>query len=647
MTEAEKTETIVDGRYRLHDRIGSGGMADVYRAEDTQLERDVALKVLHRRFARDEQFVERFRREASSAAALQHPHVVNVFDRGEYDDTYYIAMEHLEGRTLKALINEEAPLAQERAIDIGIQILEAAGFAHSRGVIHRDFKPQNVIIDENDDVKVTDFGIARAGASEITETGSILGTAQYLSPEQAQGRPTGQASDLYSIGVILYELLAGRLPFEGDSTVAVAVKHLSEEPPRLASFRPDVHPGLEAAVMRTLAKEPENRFASAEELVATLQAARAQIAMGDQGQGTAIWGPLPADGATPPPDEEKKERGRWRRRLPWLLIPLLLAAAIGAFLLLRGPAQVPVPDVVGDTLGEAQPALEEAGFEVEVEEREDEATVNDVLAQDPEAGSEIDEGSTVTLVVSEGPGEVRVPDVVGLSQEQATRRLNRRELDVETEEAPSVDVPEGSVISTSPPAGTRASIDSTVRLFISTGPRSVQVPGVIGQPSDTASVNVENAGLAATIEEVESDAPEGEVVDQDPGGGTTVDEGTTVTLTVSTGPPPEPDPEPDTVTVPGVIGQSESSATSSIEGAGLSASVSEQTTDDQSQDGVVIDQSPGAGRELEEGGTVTIVVGRFEEEEPVDPVDPPDEPGGGRQNPRDMPPGEQPPRRRG
>src|SRR5947209_13922973 len=237
--------TLVDGRYLIKDRIGSGGMADVYCAEDRQLGREVALKVLHRRFASDREFVERFRREASAAAGLQHPNVVSVFDRGEHDGTYYIAMENLRGRTLKQLIREDAPLPQLRAIDLGIQILQAAGFAHKRGVIHRDFKPHNVIVDADDRLKVTDFGIARAGTSEMTETGSILGTAQYLSPEQAQGQHVAATSDLYSIGVTIYEMLAGRVPFEGDSAVAIALKHVSEPAPPLRTLRPDVHPALE------------------------------------------------------------------------------------------------------------------------------------------------------------------------------------------------------------------------------------------------------------------------------------------------------------------------------------------------------------------------------------------------------------------
>src|SRR4051794_36969760 len=231
-------------------------MADVYCAHDEHLGRDVALKMLHRRFSQDQDFVERFRREASAAAGLQHPHVGGVFDRGECEGTYYIAMEFLRGRTLKELIAQEAPLDQMRALDITVQILRAAGFGHRRGVIHRDFKPQNVIIDDEDRVKVTDFGIARAGASEITETGSIMGTAQYLSPEQAQGTAAEEPSDLYSIGVMLYEMLTGQLPFDGDSAVAVALRHLTEPAPPVQRFPPAFHPPLPPAAAKPPNKDP-------------------------------------------------------------------------------------------------------------------------------------------------------------------------------------------------------------------------------------------------------------------------------------------------------------------------------------------------------------------------------------------------------
>src|SRR5580692_3674801 len=223
-------DTLIDGRYRVVRRLGTGGMADVFLADDQQLGRKVALKLLHRRFAEDPGFVERFRREAQAAAGLQHPNVVGVYDRGAYDGTYYIAMEYLPGRTLKQLIREDAPLDPVRAIDLTIQILKAARFAHKRGVIHRDLKPHNVIVDETDHAKVTDFGIARAGASDMTETGSIMGTAQYLSPEQAQGHAVSASSDLYSIAVVLYEMLTGRVPFDADAAVTIALKHVAEAP---------------------------------------------------------------------------------------------------------------------------------------------------------------------------------------------------------------------------------------------------------------------------------------------------------------------------------------------------------------------------------------------------------------------------------
>src|SRR6188472_1432691 len=249
-------DTLIDGRYRVLKKLGSGGMADVYCAEDTQLGRRVALKLLYRRFAEDEEFVERFRREASSAAGLQHPNVVAVFDRGEFDGTYYIAMEFLEGRSLKQIVRQDGALEPDRAIDLVIQILKAARFAHRRGIVHRDIKPHNVIVDDEGRAKVTDFGIARAGASDMTETGSIMGTAQYLSPEQAQGHPVDARSDLYSIGVVLYELLTGRVPFDGESAVTIALKHVAEEPVPPGQLNPAVPPALEAVVMRAMAKDP-------------------------------------------------------------------------------------------------------------------------------------------------------------------------------------------------------------------------------------------------------------------------------------------------------------------------------------------------------------------------------------------------------
>src|SRR4051812_24418568 len=416
---AEVTDgTLVDGRYRIERRLGSGGMADVYCAYDHQLGRQIALKVLHRRFARDTEFVERFRREASAAAGLQHPNVVGVFDRGEYDGTYYIAMEYLPGRTLKDVVREESPLDQLRAIDYAIQILQAASFAHRRGVVHRDIKPHNVIVGGDGRLKVTDFGIARAGASEMTETGSIMGTAQYLSPEQAQGQRVGAASDLYSIGVVLYEMLTGRVPFTGESAVSIALKHVSEEPPALRALRPEVHPRLEQAVGRALLKDPAQRYASADEFIAALEQARAAIVSGDNSGGTSTFVPVV------PPDEPDDVRGR---RWPFVVLALvLLGLALAAALLhpWSNATQITVPKVTGQPVTRATAQLEHAGFKVSTHGVQSSVKPGTVISQDPAALMSADKGSTVSLGVSNGPGQGLVPDVKNLPRKNAIQALN-------------------------------------------------------------------------------------------------------------------------------------------------------------------------------------------------------------------------------
>src|SRR5829696_6647405 len=405
-------DTVIDGRYRVLNRLGSGGMADVYCAEDTQLGRKVAVKLLYRRFAEDTEFVERFRREASSAAGLQHPNIVGVFDRGEWDGTYYIAMEYLKGHTLKQLVRDHGAMPPELAVDITIQVLRAAKFAHKRGVVHRDIKPHNVILDEEGRAKVTDFGIARAGASDMTETGSIMGTAQYLSPEQAQGQPVSPRSDLYSIGVMLYELLTARVPFEAESPVTIALKHVSEPPIPPAELNPAISPALEAVVLRALEKDPARRFADADEFAAALQEARAQPTV-------VALEPYPMPGE-PFVEEERRERRWWL----WLLALAALAAlAIGAYLLSQNDGK-PVPDVVGSRSAVASQRLQNAGFEVNIETVKSDDVPNDrVATQDPQPGDEADEGSTVTIIVSSGPGQASVPGVVGKKQAEAERLM--------------------------------------------------------------------------------------------------------------------------------------------------------------------------------------------------------------------------------
>src|SRR5262244_1542105 len=264
-------DTLFDGRYRIERKLGAGGMADVYLAEDQELGRRVAIKILNGRHANDAQFIERFRREAKNAAALNHPNIVSIYDRGEAEDTYYIAMEYLDGRTLKELIVSRGAAPINVAIEYARQILSALRFAHRHGIVHRDIKPHNVLVDGEGRVKVTDFGIARAGASQMTEAGSIVGTAQYLSPEQARGAAVDQRSDLYSLGIVLYELLTGTVPFNGDTPVEIAMKHLSQTPEPPSEQRPDLPRDLDYVVMRALAKDPDDRYQSAEEMDADLE----------------------------------------------------------------------------------------------------------------------------------------------------------------------------------------------------------------------------------------------------------------------------------------------------------------------------------------------------------------------------------------
>jgi beta-lactam-binding protein with PASTA domain len=615
--------TLVDSRYLIVRRIGSGGMADVYCAEDTHLGRQVALKVLHRRFAQDQEFVERFRREASAAAGLQHPNVVGVFDRGRHDGTYYIAMEHLPGRTLKEIVTTEAPLAQERVVDLGTQILQAAEFAHRHGVIHRDFKPHNVIMDDQGGVKVTDFGIARAGASEMTETGSIMGTAQYLSPEQAQGHAVTAASDLYSIGVMLYEMLAGRLPFEGDSAVSVALKHLSEPPPPISQFRPDVSPALESVVMAALAKDPAHRWQSADDFAEALQAAGTQLEHGGVAQDTAAFAPVPVaevpPPVLPPPDgltEPAHERGpRW----PWFTIGLLTVALAGflIYLVVAGLTAADtkeVPRVVGKQLLQARQILERAGFEVEESRVRSQAPFDQVVDQDPNPRAKADEGSTVVLEVSGGPGTVRVPTVRGLPQAVAIEALDKRDLKATVDRRPSESIEKGIAIRTVPAAGEQVDRGERIQLFVSSGPEQIEVPDVTGLSRDSAEDLLAKAGLEPAVEEKESEEPEDDVISQNPAAGTEVDRGSTVTITVSTG--------IEKVSVPNVVGLSRRDAVSQLREVGLVAAPREVDVTDPSQDGVVTDQRPAAGIEIEKGKQVVIMVGVLIQDDTVTPTEP-------------------------
>jgi len=609
---------IVDQRYRILSRLGSGGMAEVYCAQDLQLGRKVALKLLHRRFAQDGDFVERFRREASAAAGLQHTHVVGVYDRGEWDDTYYIAMEYLEGRTLKQIISDHGPLAPLAAIDIAVQILKAARFAHRRGIIHRDIKPHNVILDEEGRAKVTDFGIARAGPSDMTETGSIMGTAQYLSPEQAQGHAVSASSDLYSIGIVLYEMVAGRLPFNGESAVTIALKQVSEAPVPPSAHNPAVPPELDAIVLRALEKDPAHRFADADEFGAALEGLAARLRSIPPGQSTSAFGAVGADAAAlaavgVPVEEEvvveelepvaivgdRGRRGAWA----WALAVLLLLGALVLAFALTRPAQVKVPNVVGSQLVTGKAVLENAGFHVDVTRVTTDKQVDNILRQDPQPFTKTDKGSTISLTVSNGPGQALVPGVDKLARKQAQQKLEQAGFKVAVEEEASNRVGRGVATRTAPARGAQVSKASTVTLFISSGPKPVSVPDVTGQSQDAATAALANAGLKISTSEQESTRDPGTVIAQNPQAGTTVDPGTLVVVTVARAVKQIP--------VPPVTGQDLASARSKLSGRGLRTSVSRQDVTDRADDGKVVSQDPGSGSKVDQGSTVTVTVGRF------------------------------------
>ena len=615
-----QADTVIDGRYRVLEKIGAGGMADVYCAEDMHLGRKVAMKLLHSRFAQDQEFVERFRREASSAAGLQHPNVVGVYDRGEFDDTYYIAMEYCEGESLKQLIVREAPIDPARAIAITKQILVATRFAHRRNVIHRDLKPHNVILDDEDNVKVTDFGIARAGASDITEVGTIMGTAQYLSPEQAQGQPVTEASDLYSIGVVLFELLTARAPFGGDSPVAVALQHVNQPAPSPRELQPSVPPELEAVVLKALAKDPAARYPDADSFIKALQGVEERLQAGPVDvESTAVFAPVgvplpPAappvtppsgtDGPVlPPPVIGEPPRDEDGRRNPWIWVAVLgalSAIAVGAFLLLTREEQVAVPTVVGQTLEQASQRLDRAGLGVEVKRRSDQAPRDFVFEQSPNPGQQVDKDSIVTIFVSNGPTTVRVPDVVGLADADARRRVQRADLRSAIDRESSVKVPEGTVIRTDPGPGRLIERDSSVTLFVSSGPGQVEVPSVVGEDQESAVARLRQDGLSPIVRERASSEPVDTVVDQTPAAGQRVDEGSSVTIFVSDGKVRE---------VPDVTGLTQGEAEAELGDAGFNVSVRTRETDQPDEDGTVLSQSPRGGAERRERATVTITVG--------------------------------------
>jgi eukaryotic-like serine/threonine-protein kinase len=617
-------ETIIDGRYRVISRLGSGGMADVYLAQDQLLGREVAVKVLHHHFAEDHEFVERFRREASSAAALSHPNIVGIFDRGEWNGTYYIAMEYVAGRSLKAIVREQGPLAPAAAIDVVVQILKAARFAHRRGVIHRDLKPHNVILDEEGRARVTDFGIARAGASDMTMTGSIMGTAQYLSPEQAQGYAVSESSDIYSVGVILYELLTGVVPFEGETAVAIAFKQVSATPRPPSELNPSLSASLDAVVLRALAKDPAQRYANADELIAALEHEREALPAYAGAAVAGAYADYQTDEHRPPaaavlmapggalleeyPPALEPEERRSRRGLLWALAALALAGliALAIVLLTQSTQHVKVPDVRGKSEQAAGTILRSRGLDpVPSLHASTSVPAGLVISQTPAAHSTVEKGSRVAVVVSSGPSSAALADVAGMSEARARARLKAAGFKARVKKQPSTSMAAGSVIGTEPSAGTEVQLGSTVTLLVSSGPAPVRVPDVVGQSLSSAEATLSNAelGLGTVTKRASMTQQPGTVLSQAPSSGSSAHAGDKVDLVVAEA--------PKEASVPNVVGQNQTAAAAALGKAGFTPKSTPETVTEASQDGIVLKQSPAAGAKARKGATVTLTVGHL------------------------------------
>ena len=644
--------TLFDGRYRILRKLGSGGMANVYLAEDEDLGRRVAIKILNDRYANDDLFIERFRREAKSAAGLSHPNIVSIYDRGEAEGTYYIAMEVIEGRSLKELILTRGALPIHQSLAYARQLLEALRFAHRHGIIHRDIKPHNVLVSPDERVKsqdsrlkVTDFGIARHGASQMTEAGSIMGTAQYLSPEQARGAPVTAASDLYSAGIVLYEMLTGKVPFGGESAIEIAMKHVNELPKPPSQLRSEISPELDKIVLRALAKGPEDRYQTAEDFIEDLERVEAGLPISREtseaatallatplaagttevlrGEGTTRLAPAPTRPQPPPhrpppypPGYRYDERPPKRRRfLPWLLVLLLLVAAgiAGWYVYnqiqeqLEAREPVGVPNVVGLRQELAEERIEAAELEPNVEsEPSNEVERGVVISQTPQAGVRIQKGDQVTIVVSSGPRQVEVPEVVGMQSNRAIQELDDAGLEWRTVEVFS-ERPVGEVVRQNPTAGETVNEGTQVTLRVSKGVETAVVPDVLQQSEDSARQELEGEGFEVQVTQAPSDGTEeGLVSAQNPAPNVEAPAGSTVTITVSTG--------PEQTEVPNVEGDDEDAARQILEDAGFQVQV-EDVAGPPPADGTVVDQDPEGGTQADPGSTVTIFVARFNEDE--------------------------------
>jgi len=599
---------VFNERYRLKEKIGSGGMAEVYLADDLQLGREVAVKVLHAQFAADPAFIQRFRQEAQSAANLNHPNIVNIYDWGNtYDwrdqvDLYYIVMEYVEGRDLKEILREEGRLIPERAAEIAAEVCAALQFAHRGNLVHRDIKPHNIFITNIGQVKVMDFGIAREGnGGGITQTGMVMGTPQYISPEQAQGLAVDGRSDIYSLGIVLYEMLTGQVPFDDPNPVTITYKQVREDPMPPSVIDPEIPTTLEAIVMKAMSKNPANRFQNAQEMKADLL----RFLEGMPVSATPVL-PEAAYASAAPAAPAVRAGRKW----PWIaaaaVVVLIITGVVLALVLGGGGGKVEVPNLQGITEQQAKAILEGLGLQLGdvadqyIEEESEEAGI--IVSQDPEWGTMLAKGEKVNVTVSR---ELRMPEVEGMTRAEAENALKGLGISViEIQNVPVESEEEADIVLSQEPAGgSLISPSISVRLEVGVEQKKVEVPDVVGDVLESAKEALQDAGFQVeVVEEASSEVEEGLIIRQSPLANQKALEGSVVTIWVSTG--------PSAVEVPDVRTELEEDAKGILTDAGLSYTVIPQDTTDPTEVGRVIDQVPLPGAMVDAGYNVRIFVGR-------------------------------------
>lgn len=606
------TDAVFNGRYKIIEKIGGGGMADVYKAEDLTLGRTIALKILHKQFASDEGFLERFRREAQAAAKLNHPNIVSIYDVGDENGVYYIVMEYVPGLTLKKIIQKDAPLSTEKTVHIAMQIAKAMEFAHQHEIIHRDIKPQNVMITDSGEIKVTDFGIARAGAtSTMTRTGSILGTAHYISPEQAQGSIVGPTTDIYSLGVVMYEMATGELPFRGENPVAVALKHINDTPLPPRSVFAAVPESLEAVIMKAMTKNPSDRYRSAdalrEDLKRVIEGMPVKV-MGsvvpadvpEQADLTRTIAAKPTGGAPRP--KKKPKKGLIIGIIVAVLILLMGGGAL-AYSLLSTP-KVTVPNLKGKTLSQAQRAVEAAGLKLKVEKEiyNEKVSPGHVISQQPAAGEKTAKGGTVNIVMSRGLETVKTPNLVGKGVDEAEDILKKAGLGMgRVDEGYSDTVAADKIMAQSPKAAAKIEKGATVDVTISKGSETIEVPDVANNTVDAATSILQNAGFKVSrFDDYSESIDKDHIIKQSPVSGDKAKKGSTVTITVSKG--------SSKVTLINLKGMKQSDAAAWLTSNELLSSVTTAAGPPGTVSGNVWDQNPTNGVVVNRGSTVSIWV---------------------------------------